>query len=169
MMQHNFFFTLVLVGLSVLVFAGCNNPDARFSRVEGTITYNGVPVEGANVTFAPASGTGDPAAGLTNASGKFTLTTAGATNAGTGAVPGEYIVQVSKVETSQTTDPDEAAYHRQEITYDELQVRLSNKGGSRTTYAYKALLPTKYDAHDSPLKATVVKGKNEPFVFDLTD
>jgi len=168
MMQHNFFFTLVLVGLSVLVFAGCNNPDARFSKVEGTITYNGVAVEGANVVFTPASGTGEPATGLTNASGKFTLTTPGATNSGSGAVPAEYIVEVTKVETTQRTDPDELLEQSGEITYEELQRRLNAKGGSTTTFSHKQLIPSKYSS-GSPLRATVVKGKNSPFEFDLTD
>ena len=168
-MQHNIFFTLVLVSLSILVFAGCNNPDARFAKVEGTITYNGVAVEGASVTFAPASGSGDPATGLTKADGKFTLTTPGAANAGSGAVPADYIVLVSKVETTQTTDPDELLEQKKEITYEELQRRLMAKGGSRTTYSHKELLPARYGQGATPLKATVNKGKNQPFVFELTD
>ena len=169
-MQHNIFFTLVLVGLSVLVFAGCNNPDARFSRVEGTITYNGEAVDGAFVTFTPATeSSGEPATGLTDASGKFTLTTSGAQNAGSGAVPAEYVVMVSKVERTQITDPDELAEQRKEITYEELQRRLAAKGGSTTTFLTQTMLPTKYDNPSSPLRATVEKGRNAPINFDLTD
>ena len=107
--------------------------------------------------------------GLTNASGKFTLTTPGAQNAGSGAVPAEYIVLVSKIQTTQTTDPDELLEQKKEITYEELQRRLMAKGGSRTTFSHKDLLPVKYGHGASPLKATVNKGKNPPFVFDLTD
>lgn len=168
-MQHRFFSPLVLVGLSLLVFTGCNNPDARFAKIEGTVTFNGATVEGANVTFSPTGDVGEPASGLTDANGKFTLTTPGAESGGSGAVPGEYVVLISKTETTQTTDPDELLEQRKEITYEELQSRLAAKGGSKTTYSHKQVLPRKYDENTSPLKATVVKGKNPPFVFELTD
>jgi len=162
--------TLFFVCFSVLIFTGCSNPDSRFAKVEGTVTYKGEAVAGASVTFAPASGTGEPASGLTDASGKYTLTTGGAQNAGSGAVPGEYTVLISKVQTTQVTDPDELLEQKGEISYDVLQQRLSAKGGSKTTISHKPLLPTKYDnPGSSPLKATVVKGKTDPINFDLTD
>lgn len=153
----------------MLAFTGCKNPDARFAKVEGTITFNGTAIEGANVTFVPVGAGGESATGLTNASGTFTLTTPGAQNTGSGAVPGEYVVLVSKMATTQTTDPDELLEQKGEITYEELQKRLMAKGGSKTTYSHKQLLPRKYDENTSPLKATVIKGKNPPFVFELTD
>jgi len=168
-MKHSIFFTSVLVGLSVFVFAGCNNPDARFSRVEGTITYNGEAVEEAFVTFMPASGEGEPATGLTDANGRFTLTTPGAQNAGSGAVPGEYVVRVSKSETTVMMDPDELLERSGEITYEELQRRLAAKGGSTTRQTHRDLLPTRYNGGSSPLRATVIQGRNPPFVFDLVD
>ena len=164
------FFTLALVCLSILVFTGCNNPDARFARVEGTITYNGVAVEGATVVFTPAGEGGEPATGLTGANGQFALTTPGAANTGSGAIPAVYVVLVTKMETTQTTDPDELAYQRGDITYNELQDRLRAKGGSTTTFSHRQLLPARYgQPSSSPLRATVIQGRNPPFVFDLVD
>jgi len=169
-MQHNFFFTSILLGLSVLVFTGCSNPDARFAKVEGTVTYNGEAIEGASVTFTPVDTAGEAASGLTNASGRFTLTTAGAQNAGSGAVPAEYTVLISKNLTTQVTDPDELAEQRGEITYDDLQQRLSAKGGSTTTISHQQMLPEKYgNPGMTPLRVTVNQGKNTPFDFELTD
>ena len=169
-MQHNIFFTSILVVLSVLVFAGCKNPDARFVKVEGTIKYNGEAIEGADVTFVPVDSSGEAASGRTDANGKYTLTTAGAQKAGAGAVPAEYTVLVSKNETTQITDPDELAEQRGDITYDQLQERLTAKGGSTTQITHKALIPAKYSNPGMALlKATVTKGKTDPIDFELTD
>ncbi|MCL2006192.1 MAG: carboxypeptidase-like regulatory domain-containing protein [Planctomycetaceae bacterium] len=168
-MQHNSFIPILLV-LSILVFAGCNNPDARFARVEGTITYNGEAVEGAIVTFAPVDEIGEAASGLTDANGRYTMTTAGAHNAGSGVVPAEYTILVTKTVSSQVTDPDELANQRGEITYEELQQRLRAKGGSTTVVTRQEMLPQKYGRPNlSTLTATVNSGRNSPFNFDLTD
>jgi len=157
----------------ILVFTGCNNPDARFTKVEGTITYNGEAVEGANVIFTAADSSGESAVGVTDASGKYTLTTAGAQNTGTGAVPGEYNVIVTKVHSTQTTDPDVLAEQRKEITPEELRRRLAAKGltvSSAVQIEYKQLLPVKYGQPSStPLKVTVQKSGVSKHNFDLTD
>ena len=172
-MQHNIFFTSILLGLSVLVFAGCKNPDARFVKVEGTITYNGQTVGGANVAFTPVGGDGEPAAGKTDASGKYTLTSGGAKSGGTGVLPGEYSVRVWKTESTETQDPDTAAYERGEITYDELQSRRGGGGSSSsvaTQITRKDLLPPKYSKPSTTdLKATVVQGGVSKQDFDLKD
>ena len=135
--------------------------------------YNGEAVEGASVIFTAADSSGESAVGVTDKSGKYTLTTAGAKNAGTGAVPGEYNVLVTKVLSTQTTDPDVLAEQRKEITDKELQRRLAAKGltvSSAVRIEYKQLLPVKYGQPSStPLKATVQKGRVNKHNFDLTD
>ncbi len=60
--------------------------------VTGVVTYNGDPVEGAQVAFVAAGG-GQGAAGTTDADGKYTLTTY---EAGDGAEAGEYGVKIMK-------------------------------------------------------------------------
>jgi len=169
-MQHNFRFTLVLVGLSVIVFSGCTNPDSKFVKVEGTITFNGEAVEGATVTFDPADSNGESATGTTDASGKYKLTSAGAKNTGSGALPGSYTVRVMKTQTTYILDQDEEAYQRGDIDYDELQKRnaAKNRQDSGAKAERKELLPEVYSrASRTPLKATVEKGKTGPIDFDL--
>jgi hypothetical protein len=58
-----------------------------------TVTFQGQPVEGAVVMFAPRAAPGRPASGKTEADGKVMLTTF---DRGDGAVPGTYRVTISK-------------------------------------------------------------------------
>jgi hypothetical protein len=169
-MQHNPFFASFLSVLLILVLTGCGNRDSRYSRVEGTVTYNGQPVEGGTVNFQPILPEGESASGITDAGGKFTLTSVNAINGGRGALPGDYNVVLSKVEPP-PPDPDQAAFDRGEIDYNELQNRLNRKGPGARGPSGKSLLPLKYSnpGGASGLTATVKRGKNEPFVFELVD
>jgi ABC-type phosphate transport system substrate-binding protein len=168
-MQHTKFFTSALTALLVLVLAGCGNQDSRFSRVEGTVTYNGQPLEGAVVSFQPVAQDGVPASGTTDANGRFSLTSVGAAGGGTGAMPGEYVVAISKRDTP-PPDPDQEAYDRGDITYDELQTRLSARDSQARGATRRSLIPERYSTgRTSDLTATVVSGRNSPFVFDLVD
>lgn len=81
--------TIAVVGVFCAVVVGCGGgPD--LGSVEGTVTYNGDPVEGATVTFKPEEG--PLATGTTDSGGKFTLTTAGEE----GAVLGKHAVYITK-------------------------------------------------------------------------
>ena len=68
---------------------GCG--DANLGRVQGTVTLDGQPLEGAMVTFAPVEG-GRPAAGRTDARGRYQLVYS--RDAG-GAMIGEHLVTIS--------------------------------------------------------------------------
>ena len=167
MMQYKFFATALLI----LVLTGCSNPDSRYSMVEGTIIYNGAPVEGATVNFQTVSPDGESASGRTDVNGKFTLTSVSAVDGGRGALPGDYQVIVTKREVA-PPDPDQAAHDRGEIDYDELQSRMSRRNpyGSGGASPPKHLLPEKYaTTATSGLSATVKAGKNDPFNFELVD
>lgn len=105
-------FVLTLVCGNLLV--GCNSsesPDWK-DRVpfSGVVTLDGSPVEGATVllqsTDTPPNA---PATGLTDASGKFTLTTHTDND---GAIPGSYNISVKKVEfpASATASEDDPNY-----------------------------------------------------------
>ena len=167
-MQHTKFFASALTALLVLVLAGCGNQDSRFSRVEGTVSYNGQPLEGAVVSFQPVSQDGVPASGMTDANGRFTLTSVGA-GGSTGVLPGEYVVTVTK-RGALPPDPDQEAYDRGDITYDELQTRLSARDSQARGVTPRSLIPERYSTgRTSDLAATVVSGRNSPFVFDLVD
>jgi len=125
-----------------LILPGCRRgPPVVF--VEGVVTMNGEPIEGANVGFTPIGTPGAmPAAGFTDAKGKFVLSTHTAKFGG-GATVGDYVVIVSK-----TIIPP----------------------GEEDKDSPKVMLvtPAQYQVKEtSPLRATVKNGKNR-FEFDLT-
>ena len=152
-MQHNHFFATTLIGLCILASIGCGNTDNRYTKVEGTITYKGTPVDGATVTFLPVDESGESASGKTDAGGKFSLTSVQAIEGGRGVLPGEYRVIVSKRE-SPPSMPEGA---------------VSSSSAPPAPRA-KELLPEKYmQPGTSDLQATVNSGKNNPFDFELTD
>ena len=88
---------LVLFCCAALLLYGCGpaNPYGTVV-VTGTVTVDGEPMEGVTISFVP-SGDGMSAFGLTDVSGNYRLTTAGAPF-GTGAVPGTYSVTFTKLE-----------------------------------------------------------------------
>jgi hypothetical protein len=168
-MHHKNFFVILLLGLFVTVLAGCGSPDSKYTKVEGTITYNGQPIEGATVTFAAADSTGESAAGITDADGKYTVTSSQALRGGAGVLPGEYVVLVSK-RSAPPPDPNQAAFDRGDITYDELQKRKAMKGPYASGARPKDELPAKYaQQNQTDLKAAVAKGKTSVHNFELTD
>jgi len=165
-MKQNNFFATAFAALLLFPLSGCSNTDSRYSKVEGTVTYNGVAVEGATVSFQPVTSEGESASGRTDANGRFTLTSASAQDGGRGALPGEYRVAIEKREVR--SDPDQEAFDRGEITYDDLQERQERNRGVSTPP--RDLLPVKYKtASGSGLTATVTPGRNSPFNFELTD
>lgn len=162
---------LLVALLAVAFLIGCtastNRP--KTVKVTGTVTYNGQAVEGATVTFGPASAEGHAASGKTNASGQFTLSTF---EQGDGAVPGTYIVTIFKTEgepaPSGGTETDiDAAYRAAEAQGVDV---VSGTGGGAASEV-KDLLPTKYkDPGSTPFKGQEVTetGENN-FTFNLED
>jgi hypothetical protein len=85
-------FTLA-VGL--LALAGCGDGLRRVS-VQGKLTANGQPLDGAVVQFIPLGATkGEGGMGRSDRDGHFTLI--GSRGGATGVVPGEYKVRVSRL------------------------------------------------------------------------
>jgi hypothetical protein len=92
--------------LSLLFFIGCSEKTPyNVVYVTGTVLLDGKPVDSVNVTFSPVNpGEGHAAGGVTNANGKFELTTGGVA-IGRGAEPGTYNVFFSKLkDVTQSTD-----------------------------------------------------------------
>ncbi len=87
---------LVVLGLTTCVFVSCGGDRGpALYKTTGTLTMDGVPLEGATVTFVP-QGKGQLAgAAKTDASGKFEIL---ATSGKPGITAGEYKVTVRKVE-----------------------------------------------------------------------
>ena len=166
-MKHNQFFALTLLSLFCLGLVGCSDADARFARVEGTVTYNGNPVVGASVRFQSVDSDGESAVGTTDANGRFTLTSITAADGGRGALPGQYRVVITLLEPAPPCR-HEAAYQAGEIDYSTFQQRLEASRGE-VTPPRRSLIPERYSrGSTSTLEATVVQGRNAPFNFDLT-
>ncbi|MDR3183319.1 MAG: carboxypeptidase-like regulatory domain-containing protein [Planctomycetaceae bacterium] len=93
-MRYLITITLFIV---TLIISGCGESSPyKVVFVSGTVTFDGAPVEGINVIFSPLNpDEGHTAGGITDASGKFKLTTGGL-KVGKGAVPGKYNVLFEK-------------------------------------------------------------------------
>lgn len=130
--------------------------------VSGTVNHGGKPVAGASVTFRAKGGEGRSASGMTDSAGKFTLTTFSTAD---GAIPGDYVVTVSKSSGAEGGDDmDLGDDGDPSAGYDEAMA----KAGGDEPEEVDSTLPVKYaSAATSGLERTVGKsGKNE-FAIDL--
>ncbi|HET6881923.1 MAG TPA: carboxypeptidase-like regulatory domain-containing protein [Pirellulales bacterium] len=118
------------------------------------MNYRNTPVDGASVVFSPTSA-GPTAVGMTDAQGRYTLST----GEKTGAVPGDYKVTVvkSRIEGPTMTDEERNKYVQE------------HEGASPPTPVSKNLLPEKYvSTQTSDLSVTVKSGEND-IPLNLTD
>lgn len=134
-------FGLVLISLAV----GCGSDGVTLAAAGGTVTFQGAPVAGANVTFIPEQG--PIAIGTTNDQGKFTLSTGGRP----GAPLGKCRVSVTLVAPSDDLSG---------LTPEEQSMELTKKmGQSQGTFGekeQKSLVPEKFsNADTSGLSFTV--------------
>jgi hypothetical protein len=141
----------LLVPWLLLVAAGCQKGPAgpALVPVAGTVTLDGKPLSGAQVTLIPTGTTGGQAAvGKTDASGKFAVTTPDLTQQG--AAAGSYRVLISKKVNPDGTDfqpsPDQ----------------------DPALATYKEILPPVYsDDAQTTLTAEVPAGGTSDLRFDL--
>ncbi len=140
---------LVCVGFAVGCGKAVDPNRPKTFPVSGTVTYKGQPVEGATIMFV---GGKRGAAGRTDASGKFSMTTFEAND---GAIPGSYKVAISKT-ILEGAPPEGATGTKPGVEPD------SGKA--------KELLPEKYkDPAKSGLTVDVKEGGVKDLKFDLTD
>lgn len=94
---------LMLLMALFLTASGCS-PPPRTVEVVGHVTYNGKPVEGAVVIFfGEKHGDDLPAAGVTDATGRYELLTYfSAHDMPRGAVPNDYVVSIQKLKRADT-------------------------------------------------------------------
>lgn len=140
---------LSALALVFLLVGGCGPARPKTAAVKGTVTYKSEPVEGAAVMFQREGAR--PATGQTGDDGTFTLTTFDPND---GAVPGDYTVTITKVESiAMTTDGDAG--------------REPPKSSSGPP---KSLIPQKYaDPKTSGLQETVASPGPNEFEFELVD
>ena len=148
-------FVLSFLAIAVLL-GGCNKaPGLKgLYPVKGKLTWDGNPVAGASIMFSPTfTGENARAAGaVTNANGEFTIQTLMPDD---GVYPGEYLISVSKRELDKVYTEEELA-------------AAAAKNISLPTSAHH-VLPTKYaNGETSGFKVTVVAGKNEPLLLEMT-
>lgn len=145
------------LAVAAVAVMGCSKESGvqGTAPVSGTVKQKGAPVEGATVIFSPVGqSSGRAASGKTDATGKFTLTTL---KAGDGALPGDYEVTVTKIETTGKT-----------FTGEEAREYYSKFQKPPPAPQSKSVLPEKYSkAAASGLKATVKKGDKNEFNFDV--
>jgi len=160
-------FFVCLAALAFLVGCADKGADVGTTAVTGTVTLDGQPVEGAGVSFSPKSADGRAAAGKTDASGRFSLTTV---TSGDGAMPGSYAVAVSKTSGGGSAAPvltpqDPASMSEEERAAFMASVQESQKASAEI----KDELPAKYkSAATSGLTAEVKQGEKNDFTFELT-
>jgi predicted small lipoprotein YifL len=137
---------LVAAAGSLVGFLGCGPKGPVVVPVSGVVTLDGRPVEKASVVFMPADGQPQPATGVTDAAGKFSLVTVIGPNDHAGALPGNYRVVVTKATMSGAL-ADETG-----LSVDGMQ------GGIKMEW----LIPEKYSRPDSSgLTAQVQPGMAE--------
>jgi type IV secretory pathway TrbL component len=154
----------IVVSLSVLT--GCSK-DEGYRKTTGTVTMGGQPVAGASVMFYPDGADGEAGSALTDESGVYAATSSGSRQGGTGLKPGTYKVTVVKKE--EVVDPDDEAFSKGEITYDELQQRKAKKGAYAKDKQPEMLTPKQYSGiATTPLSITVTDDpKSNVFDFNL--
>jgi hypothetical protein len=169
-MNHkNTLYFVLFLGGSILIFLGCTAQKlSNLVPVDGTVTYNGTPVDGANVMFIPVNSETEirPAIGTTDVNGHFKMRTLEPDD---GVTPGDFNVIVTK--NRDTTPPITPPTPSTTVKNSNKKVENEGKGpSSRSPDAIQHLLPKKYAvASTSGLKITVTKSGNTGVVFELTD
>lgn len=145
--------------LAVLAFVcGCSGGtegQKPTHAVSGKVTFNGGPVVGAFVSFAPKDGQ-PVATGKTDNSGRYTLSTY---ETGDGAVEGDYVAVVTKI--TQLPDEDEAEHGV------DAEVDVDGHGADEEEGS-GSLLPAKYaSSQTSDLLVTVKAGEDNDIELPL--
>ena len=142
-----------------LVCGGCSGSKIKgLVPARGTIVFNGAPVEGATVMFAPKTydGKTGSSSAMTDKDGKFAMTTL---EPGDGVFPGEYTVTVMKDRVEGGPTLEDA-----KLSPDEYKKRKDSIAPMVTIRE----LPAKYaDINASGLVAVVPEGGKKDFLFEL--
>jgi hypothetical protein len=142
-----------LLALAAFTIVGCGESKPTTYPVSGVVTYKGAPVEGATVGFSSTNPEIQPAIGVTDAQGKYTLTTFEKDD---GALPGEFTIHVFKYDRKQTAPEMDTSG----VQVDEMPDDYSPEEMAEEPLP-KHLLPEKYSApHSTPLKTTIQAGEN---------
>jgi len=109
----------------VLAAAGCSG-GSNPVLVEGVVTLDGNPLEGATVMFRPE--VGRPSVGKTDSAGKYVLRY---TSERDGAVPGKHVVSIAMLDDESGSDESDGRRRRR----DPIPARYNSKSQLTTTVA----------------------------------
>jgi hypothetical protein len=129
-------FACIVCALSPLAFAGCG----KGASAEGTVTFDGAPVDGGSITFTPEQGTTATPRGAQIAEGKYVI------KSENGLAPGKYRVSVVWNKKTGKTIPNKSDLG---TNIDETQ----------------QVIPSRYNSK-TELTAEITSGSNT-FNFDL--
>jgi hypothetical protein len=155
------------VAIGAVLLGGCSKGGGQATApVSGTVKVNGQPVQGAQVVFMPKQGGARAANGLTDAQGKYQLTTFAPND---GAVAGTHTVTISKTKGygSGPIDPSPGKADGKMSADYMNAMKAAMKGPPPAIKPEEGGVPAKYgDAKTSGLEKTVKEGPNT-FDFDL--
>jgi hypothetical protein len=160
-MRHWKCLAFSILALSLALTSGCSGDSGQFGTVSGTVTHNGVPVEGAKVEFHGTTeiqgGARDMFAATTDSNGKYMIAGVGKLP---GIPPGMYQVAISKYNSKGFVTGEG-------MDQGQLDAISSDQGPKAA--GLKNLLPKQYAIPgSSKLSAQIQAGKNENVSFDLT-
>lgn len=140
----------------LLVMTGCGPRRPEVVPASGVVTFEGVPVAGAQVTFmAPSAARA--AYAVTDDAGVFVLSTFGTSD---GAAPGTHVVTIARPQPAGSDAP--MAVEQADAAYTAAMAKASRRQGERSE------LPARYaDPSQSGLTADVKRGTENRFVFAL--
>ena len=154
----------LLLGITSLVFSGFQRTPSGIIYLEGIVTLDGKPIDGVNVVLHPRDREGTSAGGMTDARGRFRVTTHPAP-VGSGARAGEYDVTFSKMEVVEMAMVAGRPVPASDETVPEHIIRASEAFDARTH-----VIPPRYGRpKTSGLEPITVapNGRNR-FTFTLT-
>jgi hypothetical protein len=144
----------------LLAGLGCGGKD-QLVRLEGIVTLDGEPVEGAIVSFLPDEAGGRFASGTTAKDGSFRLTT---NKPDDGALPGDYRVTVTLIpadEDEEDKGPEAAPVQQKAEDGKQMMVAMVKMAAARQKALERSPIPAIYrDGGRTPLRQIVpAKGK----------
>jgi hypothetical protein len=128
--------------LIALAALGCG--DGKPVRVQGKVTLDGAPLDGATVTFMSSGDSMRPATGYTDQAGVFHLTSFKKDD---GAFPGEYRVLVTKIQSierppdANSGEPDAVLKHYQSLRSQERRSLLPGRYAGYETTPLRCKVP----------------------------
>ena len=156
---------LTVLVLGMQTGCGPSGPDIDTFPVTGVVKLNGVPVEGALVSFVADEGGKYSPAGTTDMMGKYTLNTMGVD----GAPTGSYKVKILKQKTTEAAPTAPAPTGAGGMPPDENEEDDPTYAGDEGEPVEEAgnMLPAKYASETTSGLTAVVKEGENTFDFDM--